>query len=79
MRQEEPGRSDLIGPLDCALRDLPVLHLELLARLHQGTLCKEPETHARPVLPSPAQPRREGSREPGDQEDAAWPPPDTRC
>jgi hypothetical protein len=38
MRQEEPGRGDLIGPLDGALRDLPVLHLELLARLHQGTL-----------------------------------------
>jgi hypothetical protein len=38
MRQEERGRGDLIGPLDGALRDLSVLHLVLLARLHQGTL-----------------------------------------
>jgi hypothetical protein len=38
MRQEEPGRGDLTRPPDCALRDLPVLHLQLLARLHQSTL-----------------------------------------
>src|SRR5262245_8977585 len=44
-----------------------------------GHSLKEPEPHARPDLPGPTPPRREGSREPGDQEGAAWPPPDTRC
>ena len=37
MRRKNRGRGDLIGPRDGALRDLPVLHLEL-ARRHQGTL-----------------------------------------